>query len=50
MKNAKEQDKKEKDESRELLEEASSRLAEIIISWIEFGQQNKDKNVYEKRG
>jgi len=49
MKNPKEQDKKKKNENRELVEEASSRLAEIIISWIEFGQQNKDKNAYEKR-
>jgi|GEM_PF-5809790 len=48
MKNPKEQDKKEKDESREVLEQASSRLAEIIIAWIEF-YQNKDKNTYEER-
>jgi len=48
MKNPKEQDKKDKYENKELLEEASDKLAAILIAQIEFNK-NKDKNAYEKR-
>ena len=48
MKNPKEKEKKNKYENERLLEEASDKLASIMIAWIEFNK-NKDKNVYEKR-
>ena len=50
MKNTKEQDKKEKDESRELLEQASNQLASIVIAWIELSRsKNKNENDYERK-
>lgn len=48
MKKLKEQEKKDKYKNEKLLEEASDRLAAIIINWIEFNK-NKNKNTYEKR-
>lgn len=37
-----------KEQEKESVEIAAEKLAEIIIAWIELNQ-NKDKNVYEKR-
>ena len=45
MKNQKEQNKK-KYENKEALERASSQLASILVSWIEFG---RSKNLYGKQ-
>ena len=44
----KEENKKDEYKDKESLEEASDRLAEIIVNWIELNR-NKDKNAYEER-